>query len=342
MKKVIFIGSVATKKSHFDGERNKSFSICHCLKMISRLKIVNLSNYSTQFLVMIRFVFLILFWRPDIIFIGKSPHGCSVILKLIKFLKVPGDHVICYPYGRGLLGYDNLVDKKVFPFAGTIICENSALISDWQSCGCKRVLVFPCVREWYDIEQPKVFKEKEILSLIFWARVDKDKGVMDAISSVIRLNNQRRRFVLTIAGKPSSDAIDEEIKQIQKDNPESIVYLGSSFSSGNKDSFERLSTFDLNVFPTRYFHECVPGSVIDNLMAGVPTLSTKFFGYQDMIDETCAFFLENTDPSTIDETLDFIYKNQRSLFEKRALCKEKSSKYSEKVFISFLKENFNF
>jgi glycosyltransferase involved in cell wall biosynthesis len=342
MKKVIFIGSIATKKTHFDGERNKSLSICNCLSSLVKLKRINLSSHALQVFAMIRFSFLVIFWRPSYVFIGKSPRGCYLILRLLRILHYQSKKIICYPYGRGLYRYKDKIDCSFFKYAGTIICENHQLIPDWSECGCDHILVFPCVRKWFDINQPSVFQHKETLKCIFWARVDKEKGVFTAIEAVIEANKKmgKQTFSLSIAGKPSDKLTEDKIIEISKQFKE-IKYLGTTFTAGGRASFEELSTFDLNIFPTAFFHECVPGSVIDNLMAGVPTISTRFFGYYDMLNNSNAYFLNNQDPHELADALMQIFDDQLKLFEKRDVCKKDSLKYSETVFIDFLIDNFD-
>jgi glycosyltransferase involved in cell wall biosynthesis len=336
--KILYIASIATKHRHFDGERNKSKSVKDCLVSLGKIKTVNLSIKSLQPFSMLRFVALVCFWRPNYVFISKAPSGGSLILSILQDIHFNMKKTIFYSFGRGLYNFGEKINPQVLSKVGTLICETPEVASDFLAVGCKRVLPYPCIKKYYQIPQPSIFCQKKILNLIFWARVTEDKGVFDAIDSVIRLNKIEKRFTLSIAGGEASTETIRKIKGICKNYPD-IIYYGTSFTITGVNTYYRLSKYDLNIFPTHFYHECVPGSVVDNLIAGVPTLSTKFNSYEDMLKPSFAYFLDDTKVETIDRALSDIYNNQKELFQKRNPATIFAKQYSYDAFLDFLKKN---
>lgn len=336
--KYLFIASYATPKNHFDGEVNKSLAVLECLRSVGKVKAVNLQNKKLQLFAMMRFVFLVLFFRFDRVFICKAPTGGSRILHILRKLHIPSDKIVFYSYGLGLRGgYQARVEKSAILYAGCLLVESPEVRQDLLNFGCSRVLVFPCIKKVYPMTVPP-FAEKKVLDLLFFSRVVKEKGVFDAINSVIRLNSNGLRFTLTIAGKGDQPETEAQVKELATKYP-FIHFLGSEFSISGYDSYVRFSKFDLQVFLTSYFHECAPGSVVDSFIAGVPVLSTKFSCYQDMLSTESAYFVDSLNPSEVDACLEGIYHDQPSLYKKRAVCLKLAQNYSYEAFTRFLENN---
>ena len=334
--KYLFIASIATAKNHFDGERNKSKAVLDCLKKLGIVKSVNLSSKVLQPLNMLRFIFYVMIFKPNKIFICKAPSGGSIVLGLLRKLRFPSKDIVFYSYGRGLHNFENKVKKINLLYAGTLICEAPEISLEFKEYGFSNIEVFPCVKKYYQINQPAFFTKKRILRVLFFSRVTPEKGVFDAINSISRLNQDSIHFSLTIAGACESIQVKKTIEQICKTHPY-IKFVGTSFSITGMDSYLEFSTYDLLIFPSSFFHECAPGSVVDSLIAGVPVLSTEFLGYKQMLDSSFAYLLNDTQPTTIDKALQDIYDKPEDLFKKRVLCTQKARQYSYESFTAFLK-----
>ena len=82
-KSMLFIGSLPTKKSHYNGETNKTGDIYKIFKKTGNLSIkaINLTRF--KLFNTFRMVFLSMFLRFDVIFVSKCVVGGTLILHLL-------------------------------------------------------------------------------------------------------------------------------------------------------------------------------------------------------------------------------------------------------------------
>ena len=336
--KIVYLASIATKHRHFDGERNKSADILKALRTkYKHVKAFNLSNRFFQPIVMVMWFLHILFWKPDYVFIAKSPSGAGRALTYLKSIKFDMKKVIVYSYGLGIEGDFRryIKDPTVFKEAGLLIVENKYSMKSFQRYGCERFVMFPCLKPAYPLPPDKPYSEKKTLKSLFFARVTEDKGVFIAIDSVIKVNEQAGfvKYTLDIAGKAKDKDVEKRIKALAE-KYDYIHYLGTSFTITGRDSYLRLMTYDLNVFPSYYEHECAPGSVVDMFISGVPTLSSEFDGSHLMLGDDCAYFAPQRDLEANVSSLIWIYDNQRDLYLKREACRKRAPLYSYDNFLN--------
>ena len=99
-----------------------------------------------------------------------------------------------------------------------------------------------------------------------------------------------------------------------------------------------LSKYDLHLFPTRFYAEGFPGTLIDFFIAGVPTLSSTFVNSADILSEDDSFFFEINNKEDLISKLLYIYSNQNELLTKRAKTKDKRKDCSIEKFNLFLEK----
>ncbi|MEF2176192.1 MAG: glycosyltransferase [Candidatus Absconditabacteria bacterium] len=288
----------------------------------------------------LQFLLRAFFYNNYDIFICKAPSGANILLKLLKYFIISPKriHVYIYGYGINVAAYSYLKPSD-FSRLHTLIVESNSVKKQFMELSTKiNLLVLPSVKRVYDIPI-RPFEKKETLSILFFSRIVKEKGVFDAINSVIKINeaNNRVLYKLDIAGSESSF---EEIEQIKKicERHSYINLLGESFTIQNQNSYIRFSVYDLHVFLSTFFHECVPGSIIDSFISCVPTISTKYNSYETLINDNIAYILDDLNPDTITSKLLYIYQHQDDLYGRKMKCKLEAAKYSSEYFINFMEE----
>ena len=344
--KILFLASIATKRKHFDGERNKSLAIANSLKRKNEVICYNLNGRFRRPLSMLRFLFRARFGHYDLILVCKSPTGCSTAYKALRRLNVKTDKLVLYPYGRGLEGKfqsDPNIARKVLPEAflnaKALIVENGRSKQSYAELGCKNIFFVPVVKKIFDIPESKAFREQQTLHAIFWARIAAAKGVLDAIEAVQRINAGLPipKYTLDIAGGDPEADVEEKIKRVVNED-HNIVYYGTSFTVQGEETYHRLQDYDLHVFPSYYNHECAPGSVVDMFIAGVPTLSSTFPGYEAMMNNDNSYFAPAQNVDALVERLNYIHDHQEELYQKRRLCRLEAPKYSEDAFLDVFEQ----
>lgn len=344
-KKVLFIAPLPNKKFNFDGERNKSRDVLLSLKKTNKYKIniINLSN--NKFFAVIRMLFLYLFKKYDYVFISKCIVGGSLALHLINKIRI-NPNVYFYIIGNGYYGLD---EKKIY-FSDIqkckhLIVESQEVKESMVKKGCKseKMSIFPCLKPTYDIDVLHLdYKTKRPLRLLYFSRINPEKGLGDLIDTIIKINSEHKSpiFYLDISGGVSNEpGIAEFNKEVisKCDSYDFLNYLGMSLRIDGIDSYKQIQNYDLHVFPSHFKQECAPGSILDMFVAGIPTLSSKFPSYKTIINEENSILFEQNNIKDLYDKLMYCYDNaEKILNKKRDLSHEEYFKYTDDAFIKFL------
>lgn len=116
-----------------------------------------------------------------------------------------------------------------------------------------------------------------------FSRVLKEKGIEDAVSVITRVNNE---YGIGTAELDIYGVIDagyvKEFECLKSQFPEYIMYKG--VVPYDKTSCVLKEYFAL-LFPTHYYTEGIPGTIIDAYAAGIPILSAKWESFENLIKE---------------------------------------------------------
>jgi len=343
-KNFLFIGSLPTNKFYFDGERNKSRDVLNALqnKYGKKCSIVNLSL--NQYVQVIKMIFLSIFFEYDFIFVSKCLVGGSKAIKYLqKFANKSNKHrIVFYLIGNGSNGFDDkVIHYDYVKHTRHIIVESPDVELELLSkkiVNKESVSIVPCLKPNYSIEPVEKEYPVKTLKLIFFSRVTELKGVMDAITAVSNINEKfgKNMFELDIAGGSGFNEKEQsflrEVKQLASEKS-FINYLGLDLRIEGEESYKRLQSYDLHIFPSKFYQECAPGSVIDMFIAGVPTLSSNFPSAKYLMSTDDSFFFEMNNIADLEKQLLFIYNNQIALNKMRINSYKKAKLYSETHFI---------
>ena len=124
---------------------------------------------------------------------------------------------------------------------------------------------------------------EEPYALCTFSRVMKGKGIENLISAIKKVNEKSRSVVYTldIYGEVWKD-YTHEFEELQKHFPEYIKYKGSV---NYDESVETLKNYFALVFPTLFYTEGIPGTIIDAYAAGLPVISSKWESYDDVVED---------------------------------------------------------
>lgn len=117
--------------------------------------------------------------------------------------------------------------------------------------------------------------------LVTFSRVMEQKGIGNIANIVQQINEEENRilFELDIYGQIDSKET-EWFDDLKKSFPNYIQYKGLvPFDK----SVEVLKSYFALVFPTKFFTEGIPGTIIDSYAAGVPVISSRWESFQDVV-----------------------------------------------------------
>ena len=166
------------------------------------------------------------------------------------------------------------------------------------------------------------------------------KGIENLISAIKKVNEKSGSVVYTldIYGEVWKD-YTHEFEELQKHFPEYIKYKGSV---NYDESVETLKNYFALVFPTLFYTEGIPGTIIDAYAAGLPVISSKWESYDDVVEDniTGIGYKFGSDDALV-ETLEMIKSNPQKIIDMKEACLRKAKDFSPKVIVSgFIRKFF--
>lgn len=127
------------------------------------------------------------------------------------------------------------------------------------------------------------YQSQEPLPLCTFSRVMKEKGIEDIVEAVKRINDRENKiiFSLDIYGEPDSSQINW-FNLLCSEFPPYIQYKGCV--SPDK-SVDVVKNYFALVFPTKFYTEGLPGTILDAYSAGVPVIASRWENFDDLIEE---------------------------------------------------------
>ncbi len=97
---------------------------------------------------------------------------------------------------------------------------------------------------------------------------------------------------------------------------------------------EVLKEYYLLLFPTKYYTEGVPGTIIDAYSAGVPVISSMWENFDDVVLEgKTGYGYQFADKQDMARVIERVYLGKERLMEIRRNCLLKSKEYMPEVVI---------
>ena len=134
------------------------------------------------------------------------------------------------------------------------------------------------------ISGDKINTDKDrVFRLCTFSRVMKQKGVEQAVAAIDKMN---RRFgsescCLDIYGQIESSE-KEWFAKLQEKFPQNVIYKGVVAFD---ESVDVLKNYSALLFPTLFYTEGIPGTIIDAFAAGLPVIASRWASFSDIIDE---------------------------------------------------------
>ncbi len=148
----------------------------------------------------------------------------------------------------------------------------------------KNVFIMPNCKKLNILKENElVYNTFEPYRLCTFSRVMKKKGIEDAIIAVEAVNKKIGRIVyeLDIYGKIDSNQT-EWFEDLRQEFPSFVRYCGCVDAD---KSVEIIKEYFALLFPTHFYTEGIPGTIIDAYAAGVPVISAKWESFDDVIED---------------------------------------------------------
>lgn len=219
-----------------------------------------------------------------------------------------------------------------------IYVETSTLKASMEGLGFRNVFQLPNCKKLHILTPEElVYAATEPFRVCTFSRVLAEKGIEDAADAVININNKYGRSVceLDIYG-PVDPTYEERFAELCKSWPDAVQYRGCvDFDK----SVDVLKEYFLLLFPTRFFTEGIPGTIIDAYAAGVPVVSAKWESCMDMVDEQTGFIYPFGDKLALQQQLEQLIALPELVEAKKTACTNRAAAYLPSNGMGILLDN---
>lgn len=219
------------------------------------------------------------------------------------------------------------VMKALHDFTG-IYVETKTMMDALQKLGFTNVYVVPNCKPLSIIKKNDLETSySEPYKLVTFSRVTEKKGIGTAADIVMKLNKKygRKVFTLDIYGPVDPGEDESWFAELRKSFTDAITYRGNApFDK----SVELLSGYFALLFPTQYFTEGIPGTIIDTYAAGVPVIASKWKSFADVVEDGVTGLGYNFNTTTdLEEIMEKIVNDPSMITDLKQGCIRKANDF---------------
>lgn len=318
-KKILLAASTSKKKNRLDGVTIKSRVLEEFLLNQEGITLysVDTDNYKQDFFsIVLKLIFGIR--KCDKIVICSSSPGAAKLLNFLRKIKCKKE--IYYFVAGGVIGdkiRDHVYDIKNYSCLTHIFVESEKLKKQLNKLSLDNVSQLNNFR--YIKKFKNNYKNTNEYKFVFFARVNRQKGIEECIRVVQEINKKTKyHATLDIYGQCTNEYLEE----LQKMFDENIQYKGA-VTPNNKHEYEILSKYDVLLFPTKYYNEGLPGTIIEAYISSLAIVASEWKYAHEYISDC-----KNGYIFKFDDYNDF-YQKVLKILDKQKI--EKFKKYSNKL-----------
>lgn len=226
--------------------------------------------------------------------------------------------------------------KNVLMKFNFIYVETSTMKNKLEAMGFTNIVLLPNCKDLNVIQSEElVFTKQEPFKLCTFSRVMKEKGIEDAVNAVKAVNDKigKNVYTLDIYGQVDKEQTDWFAK-LQTKFPDYVKYKG--LVPFDKTT-EVLKDYLLLLFPTKFYTEGIPGTIIDAYAAGVPVACSKWQSFADLVDDTVGYGYEFSSEEALENLLKKIYlEDIDKISVMKKACILKSRQYMPEKIVKIL------
>ena len=279
------------------------------------------------------------FKSSENIIIFPAHNGVRIFVPLCNIINIFFRRKLHYVVIGGWLPSfirNRVILKFGLMFFDGIYVETSTMKNELEKLGLNNIDILK------NFKKIKILSNSDLDSLYYkpykictFSRVMKEKGIEDIVDAVISINKKNRDniYELDIYGQVETGQ-EEWFEKLKKSFPDYISYKGMVQSD---KSVEVIKKYFLLVFPTRFFTEGIPGTILDAYAAGVPVLSSRWKNFVDVVDDGCTGIgYEFGNLKELINILELISDFPKTIIEKKYKCLNKAKEYVPELVLQSL------
>lgn len=344
MYKVAAIGHFGFGRSLSNGQTIKTKIVTSELeKHFGENKVLKIDTHGgKKKIIIMPFVIFSTLRKSENVVIFPAHNGLRIIAPLLVVGNIFFRRKLHYSVIGGWLP-DLLKKKKRLSFIlkkfNYIYVETERMKKELENLGFFNIIVVPNCKKLKILNDSELIKNhQEPYRLCTFSRVMKEKGIEDAVKVLELVNKKlgRNAFLLDIYGQIDENQI-EWFNDFKKKFPAYIKYCGViQFDK----SVEVLKEYFLLLFPTKFYTEGIPGTIIDSYAAGVPVISSKWESFSEVIEDgVTGIGYEFDDLEELENILVSIVERPYIIEKMKPECIRKAENYMPNISIKVLINN---
>lgn len=333
MKKIILIGAIREGQTPNCGETMKNqLFIMRYKELFDKIVTVDTFNWRKRPWILIKILYIMLCNKKTGIVLSASKS----IRYLINFLYYFPIHkkVYFWVVGDGLA---NDIDKGMYQIRALnkmkrIIVQGQSMIDDLEKRGITNAIYVPNSKPI--IFHPNITPKKDNqYRFVFLSRIHPTKGIKEiAVASELLRERKIYNFSVDFYGKIASGYNEEFLSIIHAHD--GLEYKGF-LNMLNKDSYKKLSEYDVMLFPTYWPSEGFPGVVIDANMSGVPIIASDWNQNKNVvIHGSTGVIIPTHDIKALADSMEAFITKKIDLYQMKKKCNEYIQQYDYKTVLS--------
>ena len=198
--------------------------------------------------------------------------------------------------------------------------------------GVKNASYLPNFKHINPLDKSELAYTDRVFKFCTFSRVLPEKGIGDAIEAISKINEEAGKEIthLDIYGPIQNIALDWFNNIVLK--AKYTTYCGVI---DPEESVKFIKKYYMLIFPTRYFTEGMPGTIIDSMFAGLPVISRRWVYCDEMIkDEYNGLVYDFDKPEQLVDKIKYAIDNQRLVNTLRFNCIDEAKRYSEEEVVT--------
>lgn len=340
--KIGLIGRVAEQEKLFDGQTVKTRSLKEMLIDLvgtENVYVVDTYNYKKRIFSVIICTFMCLV-KCDKIVLSISINGRRVFFPLLYYMnKIFHKEVYHSLIGGRLVDNINRYPswkKYVNSFASNWV-ETHELVRGLEEIDVNNAVYIPNFKN-INLADNNHFEycDGNVFRFCTFSRVQELKGITFAINTIKKINEKitDKIIYLDIYG-PIDDEYKSEFEKLIQENSEVISYKGCVNAT---ESVSFIKDYYMLLFPTKYFNEGIPGTIIDAMAAGLPVIASRWHYCDEMIEHMKnGLVYEFYDDMGLENMIEYAVYNPNIIKNMKNNCLIKAEEYMYENVIEKIK-----
>lgn len=345
MKKIAVIGHFGFGKNLLNGQTIKTKVFTEALKEYVGQENITCVDTHGGLKTLIKIVAKInsVFKKNDDIIMLPAHNGVLVFTPLLSFfncfLKRKLHYVVIGGWLPEYLDKHKITGKLLKKKFAGIYVETSVMKNDLNNRNFSNVHILPNYKNIDPVRETELLMvDAYPIKACTFSRVMPQKGIIDAVRAVTEINKEANKTIITLDVYGAvDDQFRNEFETILENAPDYVCYKGMVDCD---KTVLTLKEYDLQLFPTKFKTEGIPGSVVESFFAGVPVVSAKWNSFEDVFtDEKTGIGFEIGNYDDFKKKLKELISNYNLLNDMKKNCLVKANSYKNES-IEALKKFF--